>query len=121
MRIGILIKELKRIMANCEDVEVYDCYEGEKVANSKLFTGVIQDIPSTYDTAIVTYMASEIKVIRDKNGNSYDDEYKPITVIYILKEDWVYVSAHTFEKAKEKAIKENPTCYVKVVKEIKMS
>lgn len=37
------------------------------------------------------------------------------------KKETFYVSAHTFEKAKEKAIRENPTCYVKVVKEIKMS
>lgn len=87
MRIGILIKELKRIMPQVENVEIYDRYKNEEVANSKLFTGVLQDFPSFYNNAIVTYMASEIRVIRDKNGNSYDDKYKPITVIYILKED----------------------------------
>lgn len=84
MRIGILIKELKRIMPQADNVEIYDCYKNEEVANSKLFTGVLQDFPSFYNNAIVTYMASEIRVVRDKNGNSYD---KPITVIYILKED----------------------------------
>jgi hypothetical protein len=65
-------------------VEIYDCYKNEEVANSKLYTGVLQDFPSFYNNAIVTYMASEIRVVRDKNGNSYD---KPVTVIYILKED----------------------------------
>lgn len=87
MRIGILIKELKRIMPQADNVEIYNCYKNEEVANSKLFTGALQDFPSVYNNAIVTYMASEIRVIRDKNGNSYDNEYKPITVIYILKED----------------------------------
>ena len=87
MRIGILIKELKRIMPQVENVEIYDRYKNEKVANSKLYTGVLQDFPSFYNNAIVTYMASEIRVIGDKNGNSYDGKYKPITVIYILKED----------------------------------
>lgn len=84
MRIGILIEELKRIMSQTENVEIYDCYKNEEVANSKLYTGVLQDFPSFYNNAIVTYMASEIRVVRDKNGNSYD---KPVTVIYILKED----------------------------------
>jgi hypothetical protein len=36
MRIGILIKELKRIMPQAENVEIYDRYKNEKVANSKL-------------------------------------------------------------------------------------
>lgn len=84
---NITIKELKTIMADTEIVEIYDRFEGEEVANNKLFTGILQDFPSTYDTAIVTYMASEIMIIRDEEGNTCDCMYEPITVIYILKED----------------------------------
>ena len=84
---SITIKELKTIMADTEIVEIYDRFEGEEIANNNLFTGILQDIPSTYDTAIVTYMASEIMIIRDEEGNTDDNMYEPITVIYILKED----------------------------------
>lgn len=37
------------------------------------------------------------------------------------KKETFYITASTIEKATEKARKENPTCYVKVVKEIKIS
>ena len=37
---------------------------------------------------------------------------------YSGKKETFYITSTTLEKAREKAIKENPTCYVKVIKEV---